>query len=270
MVIEHLLSTRNFEGSALLERMNVSSDVLVINQVQTTPSRAFEEFSFRGYAVRVFNYNERGIGISRKRALEHARGDILLICDDDMCYVSGYKDKIVHAYESKPDADIIFFKVEREHNDSRPQAHQAQGIHHVKFYNALRYGAVNISLTRKAVTNYNLGFDERFGDSLFKSGEDSVFIMDAYHKGAHLYSSSDCVATVDLSESSWFTDYNAEYLQNRGAIFYRISKRNYKLLCAQFALRRKNLFSDDYTFCSMMRHMEQGKQVFKRTYERKL
>lgn len=269
MKIEHLLSTRDFEGTALLERMAIASDILVINQVQDVPEKAYEEFDFKGNRVRVYSYQERGIGISRKRALAHAQGDILLFCDDDMKYRYGYTKIISDTYERMPEADLIFFKVDRIHSGIRPQAHQSYGIRPVKFFNALRYGAINISMRRASVEHMNLDIDERFGSELFKSGEDSVFIADSLSKGAKLYSSSESIASVDLSESSWFRGYNRYYLQNRGAIFYRVSPRYFKVLCAQFALRREDLFGEEYSFSRMMDLMEQGKQVFKRSFEDK-
>ncbi|MDO5044889.1 MAG: glycosyltransferase family 2 protein [Coriobacteriia bacterium] len=270
--IEHLLSTRDFQGEALLNSMQLTEDVLVINQLVHSKAKHEKKLPHENFytahnsRVRVLSYAEKGIGISRKRALQEGRGDILLFTDDDMVYKKDYAQLVRETFRAHPQADLFMFKVERLAQKERPEAKQSRGVRKLSWYNSLRYGAINIAIKRAFVEKTGISFDERFGSNLFLSGEDSVFIADALAAGAQIYSSSEPIARVDMSQSSWFSGYTEDFLKNRGAIFYRINPRYYKFLCLQFALRKKHLFDASFSISRMMKCMDEGKHLFIETF----
>ena len=40
-----------------------------------------------------------------------ASSDIVVLADDDVHYVDDYEEKIIKAFEEKPDADMIIFNI---------------------------------------------------------------------------------------------------------------------------------------------------------------
>jgi glycosyltransferase involved in cell wall biosynthesis len=67
-----------------LDKMNITSECIVINQCKENKFETYKNF-------KIYSYNEIGISNSRNRALEHASGDILLFCDDDVIYDNDYE-----------------------------------------------------------------------------------------------------------------------------------------------------------------------------------
>lgn len=71
MKLELLISAVNAEPEKLIEKMKVTSNAVLINQC----GRNSEE-QFAG--VRVFCFDEKGVGKSRNRAIENSMADIIL------------------------------------------------------------------------------------------------------------------------------------------------------------------------------------------------
>lgn len=93
-----------------LDKMNIQSDVLVINQCD---EEKIEEIQYKGYHVKMISTKERGLSRSRNMALKNAMGDICLIADDDVVYYDGLQEKIKKAFNECRNADIISFSAKR-------------------------------------------------------------------------------------------------------------------------------------------------------------
>ena len=75
MRIEVLVAAMHQTDHALLEKMNIQSDVIVGNQCDRN---AVEEFEWNGHRVRYLHFAERGVGLNRNNSLMRAAGDICL------------------------------------------------------------------------------------------------------------------------------------------------------------------------------------------------
>lgn len=260
LTVEHLLSTQNYPGYSLLETMNIDTDILVMNQTKNkVDSPIINMKSASGYRIKIINLNEQGLGISRETALLRASGDILLFTDDDVTYYDNYVEIVSNAFRHNPQADLIFFKVDRLNCASRPVPKQEAGFKRVPFYKALRFGTVNIAVRNRCVKRHNMHFDNVFGSKVYPSGEDSLFIWNAARSGLAMYSCDTPIAVTDVDESSWFTGYNREYLENRGALWYRISPNLYPIFSLAYVLKNRRLFSDEFSIFEMLRIMNRGK-----------
>lgn len=69
MNLQVLVSTMHQTDRRLLERMNIRSDAIVINQCD---HNCIENFTFRGHNILWMSMNERGVGLSRNNALMRA------------------------------------------------------------------------------------------------------------------------------------------------------------------------------------------------------
>lgn len=241
MDIQVLVSTMNQKDYSLLDRMNIQTDAIIINQCDRNE---IIEFEHRGNRIIWFSLNERGVGLSRNNALLRATSDICLMADDDMVYVDGYKEIVINAFKKNLKADIIMFNVPI-HKINGETLIKVKKNKRVRFYNALKYGTVNLAFKRESILKKNIFFSLLFGGGArYGSGEDSLFITEALKKGLHIYSDTSKIAEINESTSSWFTGFNQKYFYDKGALFAAISKKGAHLLALQFVLRKHRIFKN--------------------------
>ena len=108
MTFQLLISTMNQVDFTLLEKMNIQSDAVVVNQCE---ENGVNEFEYNGYQIKWINMSARGVGLSRNTALHYATADIVLFSDDDITYEDGYANEIVCAFERNKKADVICFNI---------------------------------------------------------------------------------------------------------------------------------------------------------------
>lgn len=251
--IQHCLSTMNYKGDELLNRMNIKADCLIIDQ---TDRYEYKNYIHNGFRVDKYSMKEKGISISRENALIRATGDIIIVSDDDIAYSNDYLEKIEAAFLKYKDADMICFKIDRKNSSERKDIKHSS-FKRVHIYNGLRYGAINFVFKRKSILKYNIHFSQLFGNNIYSSGEDTLFIVEMLKKKMKVYSSDVSIGEVDLSTSSWFDGYNKKYFINRGALFYSISRWLAIPLCIQFYFRHKDMFKD-ISYKRAMQYMKIG------------
>ena len=71
----------------LVKKMNISSNAIIINQCSET---SYEEFIYNNHSIKVYNFNEKGIGLSRNNGIMRTNADIVLFADDDEVLVDNY------------------------------------------------------------------------------------------------------------------------------------------------------------------------------------
>lgn len=75
MTLQVLVATMHQTDHSLLEKMNIQSDAIVVNQCNRNE---VERFMYNGHQILWMSLNERGIGLSRNTALMRATADIIL------------------------------------------------------------------------------------------------------------------------------------------------------------------------------------------------
>ena len=114
--LQVLLSTMNLERDIevnnLIEKMNIQSDYLIINQTSKTAKIENEK---------VITINEFGLSKSRNLAIKNSTEKFIILADDDVKYVDNYEKIILDAYKKYPKADCICFWVESKNKDRRVQ-----------------------------------------------------------------------------------------------------------------------------------------------------
>jgi glycosyltransferase involved in cell wall biosynthesis len=254
MDLQVLVSTMHQTDHSLLEKMNIQSDAIVINQCDRNE---FEEFEYKGNAIKFLSFAERGIGLSRNTGMMRATADICLFADDDVTYIDNYKEIILREFVRNPQADVIVFNVPSM-NPEREE-YVIKKAKRLRFYNCLRYGTFRIAIRTASVRKANISFSLLFGGGAkYSAGEDSLFMADCIKKGLQVYASPKSIGTVNHAESTWFTGYTDKYFIDKGVFFACLSKRWAKLLCLQFAIRRRNMFKEDKTVMEAYRLMLEG------------
>ena len=233
MKLEVLLSVMNLKKEEL-NNMNIATDCIVINQCKVNNYEKYKNF-------KIYSYNEVGISNSRNKALEHAKGDIILFCDDDVVYYKDYEKKIINEFKNNKDADAIMF-----YFDS-PNRYQKMNKKNKRLYlyNSLKYGTINIAIKKEVIEKYNIRFNSLFGSKEhFNSGEDTLFIVDLLRNKIKIYSSIVILGKVNNESSTWFKGFNEKYFFDKGAIFCAINKKLRHLLFLQYLIRHKEVLND--------------------------
>lgn len=252
MKAELLIASVNAEPEKLIEEMHLTSNAVIINQCDREDYR--EITLENGSEVRVFSYNERGVGKSRNHALEKAMGEIVLFGDEDIVYESDCADKLIGEFEAHPEADIIFFNIKV---GSERQTYWNTEFKEVGFRNTGRYGIVSLAARYDKI--WDLKFSELFGGGAkYSAGEDSLFIMDCLKKGLRCFASPVCLGEETPSESSWFTGYNDKFFFDRGVLYHFLYGNKAGLIAARFLLRHKSTLLNELSFFKAFRLMRDG------------
>lgn len=237
MNVQVLVAAMHQKDKSLLERMNIRSDAIVANQCDTNE---IEDFTWNGHAIRYLSFAERGVGLNRNNALMRATGDICLFADDDMRYCDDYVQTVTRAFEAHPDADVLIFNL-IEKNPTRPIIRK-EG--RVSWLNFLRYGTARVAVRNSAIQANGIYFNQCFGGGTpHCHGEDNLFLAACLGKGLKMYAIPAFIAELtEERESSWDQGYNEKYLRDQGVLYRTMTRKYWRLLCLQDALRHQKTY----------------------------
>ena len=254
MQIEVLVSTMHQQNTDLIDKMNLNSDAIIINQTDYTD---FKEVKINENTVRMFSFNERGVGLSRNSALMRSDADICVLADDDMFFCNGYEETIEKVFSENPQADVIIFNLIEEKESLH---RQNDSIKKVGILNYMNYGAARIAFRRKAVTYNGISFNLNFGGGTkHLSGEDTLFLRDCIKRKLKIIAVPYSVATLkEERESTWFKTFDEKYFFDKGVLL----KFAHPLLAKPFAFylayRHKNFRGNDMGFKKALKEILKG------------
>ena len=229
MKLEVILTVMNLNDKNDLIKTNITSKCIVINQCNKESFEKYKNFN-------IYSYNEKGASNSRNRGLEHVSEDIIIFCDDDVIYNDNYEELILNEFKNNPKADVIIFNFNVLNRNKRI-IKKRKRLH---LYNSLNYATYNIAFKRKSLGN--IRFNPLFGPGAkYKNGDESLVIRDFFKNKLKVYSSPIYLGTVSNDNSTWFKDYDYEYIFNKGAIFTAINPKIRHILCLQYLLRHKEV-----------------------------
>ncbi|WP_181390615.1 glycosyltransferase family A protein [Sphingobacterium athyrii] len=247
----------NRSDDSFLKNMNVGDDYVVVNQIATDCLVNYQ----RDSSIFV-SLNEKGLSRSRNKAIQCASGDIGVIADDDLTYVSNYQEIINKAYAENQDADIIIFKANSFGSNVRKLHDFGKNSRRLSFFDILKVSSVLITFRVQSIKDNNIYFDERFGSGSgsFSSGEENIFLKDCLDKGLKVYYYPAIILNIDLSESSWFKGFNKDYFISKGALF-NILFNNFSMFYSLiFLLKNYKKFGSELTFGQKIKCMVEGKR----------
>lgn len=214
MRLEVLCTTMNQKNiNNKYRKMNIQSDVVFSNQ---DDRHEYIEECIDGNNVKMITTPYRGVGKNRNLGILYSSADILLFSDDDMVYVDGYKNKIIDAFKSIPNADIIIFNIGSEKlNTSRRINTKPKKVN---MLNVLNYGMPRIAIRRTSLEKSNICVSNLFGGGArYCGGEDNLFLVTALKKGLKIYTHPFKIGDLIHRESTWFNGFNRKYFFDNGA-----------------------------------------------------
>lgn len=258
--VEVILSCMNQNDFSIIERMRITTDVVVVNQCDVD---SVEVLQRNGSRIVWCNSTERGVSKSRNMGLKYARNDICLLADDDEIFMDDYEQKVLKAFQQLGDPDLVFFNLMPK--NPKQKWHVNQNAKKIYFYNIMRYGAPRAAFKRQKAKD--VLFDEDFGPGTeLYSGEDTLFFMEFIKRKMKICASSSCLAIIDDGDSTWFEGYTERYFLTKGAVFERIS-HNYSIaLIMQYILRHYNETKElGFLVCCMK--MLEGRRLIEKKYK---
>lgn len=209
MRLEILLSCMHQKDDALVRNSGITGDVLVINQCDREDEQTY--FTQTGTA-RILSSRDRGLTKSRNLAIETTDADICLLCDDDESFVSDYEKRILHAYRTVPEADLIIFKMCNQPTPFRDQ------IKELRFPWIMSVSSWQISFRRESLMRTGVRFDELLGAGTGNGAEEELkFLLDCRRAGLKIFYVPTEIASVWQTESTWFDGFTRQFFINRGA-----------------------------------------------------
>lgn len=224
----------------LARRMRLEGKAVIANQTDHSLRRSIP--LPKGGLATVVETTTTGVGINRNIALSQATADICLFGDDDVVYHDGYCDMVVSAFDSWPDADLIFFNLSGSQRELYTITHSFQ----VKPWNFLRFGTARVAFRRESIDRAGIRFDERFGGGArYLHGEDTIFFAHCLRAGLKLYAVTTEIGILTADrESTWSRGYDTRYIHDQGALYKAMSPRLWPLWALQDALRRSKKHYD--------------------------
>ena len=255
-----LISTMNQKNYSLLDRMNIQSDAVVVNQCDRD---GVEEFQYKTYKILWISMSKRGIGLSRNTALFNATADIVLFADDDIVYGDGYEQEVISAFQHENQSDLICFNINLINSNKNIGTHRNNKKNkQLNMFNSMRYGATLIAVRRKSIIRERISFSLLFGGgAIFSCGEDSLFIRDCFKCNLKVFSNVYCLGDVDDSNSSWFKGINEKFFIDKGMIYYLMFKNYHFLIFLYYAFKLSK--NTDYNLLKIFKLFCQGKAKIK-------
>lgn len=259
--IQVLVSTMNQQDYSLLDKMNIQSDAIVINQANRD---GLEIFEYKGHWIKWINMSQRGIGISRNTALMNSSADIILFADDDIEYVDRYVENVVNAFADYSSADVICFNINLVNSSKNIGGHRNNTKNKkLHFYNSMRYGATLIAARRKILWRERIYFSLLFGGGAeFSSGEDSLFIKDCHNSKLQVYSNVFCLGNVDDSKSSWYKGIDDKFFEDRGRVYASAFPKIHWMVFVYYSYKLSKVYRE-YGFMRIFSLFNRGKKLIK-------
>lgn len=251
MNLEVLISCMNQQDMKIAELTGIQTDALIINQcpqVESSDDASSDRNTFdmqntsRGN-LRMLNTNTRGLSKSRNLAIQHASGDVCLLCDDDEKLDSDYRDTILDAYQNLPDADIICFRIANQPSRLKQETQR------LTKWTAMRIASWQITFRRDSIINSGIRFDEDMGAGTGNGGGEEVkFLRDCIKAGLKAYYVPKSIGTVAQTDSTWFKGFDRDFFYKRGITNrYMLGLPVSILYAAYYTLVKRDLYKEYVT-----------------------
>ena len=268
MKVQLLISAMYANPKELIEKMNVSSDAVLVNQCDENGYESFtvKDESGADREIRAYSFFERGVGLSRNNALLRADKDISMFSDDDIIYVKDYEKKIAEEFEKHPEADVLLFNVEV--CEAR-RTYYNTDFHRVRWYNCGRYPAYAIAIRTEKLHNANVTFSLLFGGGAkYSNGEDSLFLKDCLKAGLKMYATDVLIGKETPGDSTWFFGYNKKFFYDRGVLYHYLYGKMAKVWGLRFLLKNKDTMCKEIPFATAYKYLKDGIYFAKNGKER--
>lgn len=254
LTLEVLLSCMKQKDCQIIERSNLKTDAIVINQ---SDCNKIEKINFpenSSFVTLFISTTERGLSKSRNMALRNATADICLICDDDEILDNDYREKIEQAYKENPSADVIAFQIQ-DAGKKYPNKKKKIG-----YLGALKLASWQLTFRRKCIIDNNIRFDETLGSGVSKAGgEENMFVYDCLKQGLKIIFVPITIGRMIESESQWFHGCTADFFTDKGRLMTKLLGQSKAVIYGLYFLVTKyHWYKKDIGFVEATKSLYRG------------
>jgi len=236
-----LISCMHQKDASIIERSNVQTDAVIVNQCDKEDEIDSEFINKYGENCRVkfICTTERGLSRSRNMALSHAWGDICIFCDDDEIFVDGYESSVIEQFEKHPTFSIIAFKLIYERKKFGDNEYTYNR------FTATSLSSAQLAFRRQDVLKTGVVFDTMLGSGSGNGGgEENKFMFQLLGKGLQAIYIPVLLAEIkNENHSLWFDGFTDQYIINEGWCYRRIFGALYAYpLLWYHAIKHSNLY----------------------------
>lgn len=209
-----LVSCMHQKDHSILEKSNIQSDCVVVNQCNHDHVDEFDFINKFGQKkhCKFISTTQRGLSRSRNLAIDNAPDDaICQICDDDETLEDNVEAIVLEAYEKYQDAALIAFAIYRKDLPEGKKYTTKNG--RLNYIQSLKICSVQITISKPIVSLLKVRFDVNKGSGTNNgAGEENKFMLDIRRAKGKAYFFNEYIATVNPGTSMWFTGYDREYM----------------------------------------------------------
>jgi hypothetical protein len=200
------------KDASIIQRSNVQSDVVVVNQCD---ENRIERFTFRNKFGRECSAifvctTERGLSKSRNMAISYAADDaICQLCDDDEILCDDTEEIVLNGYKQDPQASLIAFALTRKDNGKiYPAERRTLG-----FFQILKSSSQQLTFYKSELLRAGITFDEKMGSGTGNGGGEEIkLLLDMRRAGLKMMYNPNIIGTVMPGASQWFQGFTEDYL----------------------------------------------------------
>lgn len=245
--VEVLITTMDCEDpTSLLKQMNIQGSAMIGNQFHESfnLNQGVQKFTYQDHLITMYSFQEKGVGLNRNNLLMRTEAEYCLFGDDDLTYTDGYEEAVKQYFQKYPDADVLIFNLQEQES----KRYVIQDAFKVNHWNYMRFGAARLAVRSACIQTHGILFNTCFGGGApYSNGEDTLFLSACLKAGLHIYAVPYTIASLrEERESTWFHGYREEYFLDKGLLYYLISRRWYRLLILQDALRHKKMYQNSF------------------------
>ncbi len=252
--IQLLVAAVKQDTKKLPLKMNIQSDAIIINQRM---AYGYEERECEGLKFRIFNCDEKGVGLSRNLALLRADHELLQFCDEDIVLDKGYTQLVENEFDKHPEADMLLFNVKA--------ANGRETYHNVDYkkitpLNYGRYPAYAIAARREVLQKSGVTFSLLFGGGAkYSNGEDSLFLKECLDKKIRIYRTDVSIGHEESDRpSTWFSGYNEKFFIDRGYLYHFLYGKLAVPMCLRFLIAHKGTMCKEISLGKAFDLMKRG------------
>lgn len=253
--VQVLVSTMNQKDHSLLERMNIQTEAIIVNQCGFDK---IEQFLYQGNKIVWINSATKGLSKSRNIAIANATADYCLIADDDLVYRDKYEKTVIKYFTDNPGVSILRFKV---NGIERPFKKYPSKSGRIGRRGIMKISSVEIAFRLKDVKSVR--FNELIGaGTKYKMGEENAFLMECYRRNLGIKYINYTVSDLHIGESSWFNGFDEDYFFSRGAAIEALNTKFSPLLIIAFAITKYRLYRGRLSFVNAIKMMIKGRKGY--------
>ncbi|MRI84621.1 glycosyltransferase [Aerococcaceae bacterium WS4759] len=254
MNIQIIVSTINNSIENLDKSLLEFENLIVVNQKPNKEDNSVIRKSINN--IEWVDIDQKGLSKSRNFGLLQANSELIYLTDDDVILGKDFKEIVISSFLKNNEADILAFQVNGINKKYKNYPEKKLRIGYLK---SLKLSSVQLVIKTEFIKKNNLLYDELFGaGSLYKMGEENIFLFDSLKKKANIKYIPLEIAQVYIGDSSWFSGYDEKYFFDRGAIFFRMFGSVAYLYSFIFCFRKKKLYKDNFSLFKAYKRALEG------------